>query len=794
MNREFDTNFKHLSEDGLEKPTKKNEEETMKNQTLRTDFLQRIKAVVDAIKAGHLDTRIELSGAGGEEETVLKAINELIDAFMKPLSITASYVDRISKGDIPEKITDTYSGDFNGLKTNLNLCIEVINGLITEINMLTEGAIEGRLETRGNVSKFSGNYARIVEGVNKTVETLVGHIEAIPTPVMIIDKNFTIRFMSKTGAALLGTVPKHLIGTKCYDHFKTSDCRTLKCACARAMQSGKNEEGQTDAHPGGKDLWISYSAVPVRDKQDEIIGVLEIVVDQTKIKETMNEAQNKVDILNKVPTPIMTVDRDFNVQYMNPAGAQALGRTPKDCLGQKCYSLFNTKHCNTPDCQVAKAMQQNGVFTSDTLARLPSGELPIRYTGAPLKDEAGKIVGAIEYVVDITKEMEITRGVGDLVKSALDGRLATRADVEKFEGNYRNIIKGVNDTLDAIVNPLNVAAEYVDKISSGDIPEKITAEYKGDFNKLKNNLNMLIDAENEVIAIAERIASGDLMIENLKTRCSADRLMKALSNMVNELTEIVAGIQMVADQVASGSEEMSSTAQQMSEGATEQAAAAEEVSSSMEQMGANIRQNADNALQTEKIAKKSAEDAESGGKAVLETVSAMKEIALKTNIIEEIARQTNLLALNAAIEAARAGEHGKGFAVVASEVRKLAERSQKAAGEISELSSRSVSVAEKAGEMLSKIVPDIKHTAELVQEISAASNEQNTGAEQINHAIMQLDQVIQQNASASEESASMAEELSSQAEQLQTTIGYFKIDEKKSKKKLISEPQISDHH
>jgi len=228
--------------------------------------------------------------------------------------------------------------------------------------------------------------------------------------------------------------------------------------------------------------------------------------------------------------------------------------------------------------------------------------------------------------------------------------------------------------------------------------------------------------------------------------------------------------------VASGSQELSATAQQLSQGATEQAASAEEISSSMEEMTSSIKHNSDNSSQTEKIAVKSAADAKAGGKAVTETVAAMKEIATKISIIEEIARQTNLLALNAAIEAARAGEHGKGFAVVASEVRKLAERSQAAAGEISTLSSRSVQVAETAGEMLTKMVPDIQRTAELVQEISASSREQDTGAEQINKAIQQLDMVIQQNASASEEMASTSEELSGQAEQLKDSISFFRID------------------
>ncbi len=281
--------------------------------------------------------------------------------------------------------------------------------------------------------------------------------------------------------------------------------------------------------------------------------------------------------------------------------------------------------------------------------------------------------------------------------------------------------------------------------------------------------------------ISDRLSNGDLTVNiAVQSKDETGQLLGAMKNMVDKLRGIVADVQTAADNVASGSQQLSANSEEMSQGATEQAASAEEASSSMEQMAANIKQNADNAVQTEKIALKSAEDAVAGGKAVSETVTAMKQIAQKISIIEEIARQTDLLALNAAIEAARAGEHGKGFAVVASEVRKLAERSQTAAGEISRLSGTSVEVAEKAGEMLNRMVPDIQKTSELVQEISAASNEQNSGAEQVNKAIQQLDQVIQQNASASEEMASTSEELSSQAEQLQEAIAFFKLDTQKN--------------
>ncbi|MCG2631493.1 methyl-accepting chemotaxis protein [Bradyrhizobium sp. WYCCWR 13023] len=280
------------------------------------------------------------------------------------------------------------------------------------------------------------------------------------------------------------------------------------------------------------------------------------------------------------------------------------------------------------------------------------------------------------------------------------------------------------------------------------------------------------------VGLAGAVANGDLnqTIPSSSNDEIGD-LTKSLNGMVGKLRQIVQEALTAAQNVSAGSQELSASAEQLSQGATEQASSAEEASSSMEEMASNVKQNADNANQTEKIAAQSAKDAEASGVAVGRAVEAMQTIAEKITIVQEIARQTDLLALNAAVEAARAGEHGKGFAVVASEVRKLAERSQAAAADIGTLSSETVKVAQEAGSMLSKLVPDIKKTAELVQEITAACREQDVGSSQINQAIQQLDKVGQQNASASEQVSSTSEELASQAEQLQSTISFFRIEQ-----------------
>ena len=288
---------------------------------------------------------------------------------------------------------------------------------------------------------------------------------------------------------------------------------------------------------------------------------------------------------------------------------------------------------------------------------------------------------------------------------------------------------------------------------------------------------------NKGVEFARKLSQGDLTATvDVDQKDEIGVLAQALENMGEKLKEIVANIQNGAENIAAASQQMSSNSQEMSQGASEQASSAEEVSSSMEEMSSNIQQNTENAQQTEKISANASKGVEEVSKAAGQSLTSVKNINEKIQIINDIAFQTNILALNAAVEAARAGEHGKGFAVVASEVRKLAERSKVAADEIVELSQTSNKVTEDSGKLMEKLMPEIQKTSGLVQEITAASNEMNNGADQVNSAIQQLNQVTQQNAASSEELATSAEELSSQADQLKHVISFFNLDSRDRQK------------
>ncbi|MFW6201502.1 MAG: methyl-accepting chemotaxis protein, partial [Gemmatimonadota bacterium] len=328
---------------------------------------------------------------------------------------------------------------------------------------------------------------------------------------------------------------------------------------------------------------------------------------------------------------------------------------------------------------------------------------------------------------------------------------------------------------DSLQQRVDAMMEAVLAVAAGDLSAEVEVEKKGDaVDRLVDALNEMVRSLRSTADAAGRIADGDLTV-SVEPASDRDQVGNAFSFMVEKLSEVAGETRQGASAIASAASQVSASAQNTSQGTSDQAAAVEQTTASLQQMSASITQNAENARAMEEMAMQGASDAEESGRAVDETLEAMRTIAEKISIIEEIAYQTNLLALNAAIEAARAGEHGKGFAVVATEVRKLAERSQEAAKDISGVADSSVEVAERAGGLLGELVPAIQKTADLVQEVTAASAEQSDGVAQINSAMERVDEVTQRNAAAAEELASTAQELSSQAEALHELTSFFRV-------------------
>ncbi len=640
--------------------------------------------------------------------------------------------------------------------------------LSQEILRLVEASRQGRLDERGKADQFQGTHREMVQGINEMLDAIL---------LPIAEGNRILAQISN------GRIDELIAHTYKGDHEKMklavnnvgSVVQGLQKELGRLTDASRDghlsERGKPEQFRGayadivsGVNAMLDAILLPIGEGNRILAQISDGKIDEL-IAHTYKGDHEKMKLaVNNVGSVVQGLQKEL-ARLTDASREGQLSERGKPEQFRGAYAEIVRGVNAMLDAILLPIGEGNRI-----LAQISDGKID-ELIAQTYKGDHEKMKLAVNNVGAVVQGLQ--KELARLTDAAKGGQLSERGKPEHFRGAYADVVRGVNGILDAVIGPLNVSADYVDRISKGDLPPQITDTYNGDFNTIKNNLNTLIAALNEVTRAAEEIAQGNLTVA-VRERSGQDKLMQALGAMVSGLTRTVTDIRNIANEVSGASQSISAASVQVSNGASAQAASAEEASSSMEEMVSNIKQNADNAQQTDKIATKSAKDAQESGKCVLEAVSAMKEIATKISIIEEIARQTNLLALNAAIEAARAGEHGKGFAVVAAEVRKLAERSQKAAGEINHLSGTTVKVSEKAGEMLDKLVPDIQKTAELVQEITAASKEQDTGSEQINKALQQLEKVIQQNASAAEEMASTTEELTGQSDQLLSALGFFR--------------------
>jgi methyl-accepting chemotaxis protein len=645
--------------------------------------LQRFQAelikLLEYSQKGQLEKRGEAAGFEGCYADIIKGINQMLDAILLPIGEGNRILDQVAHGKVTDLITQTYQGDHEKMKQNVNNIALVLQRFQAELAKLIDYSHKGQLERRGEATGFEGCYADVIKGINQMLDAIL---------LPIGEGN---RVLSQVAS---GKVVELIAQTYQGDHEKMKQSVNN---IALVMQRFQGELAKL----------IDYSKQGQLEKRGEVNAFQGVF---GEIIAGVNQ------MLDAILLPIGEGNRILR----QISGGNLREKVTIECQGdhQRMKDAINGVH----------AWLQELIAYVTAIA---NGDMSAKMAKASAEDQIH------EWLIMLKANIGgVVTDADALVKAALEGKLSVRADGSRHQGEYRKIVEGLNNTLEAVVGPLNMAATHIDRLSKGDIPPKITDNYNGDYNTIKNSLNTLIDS---------------------------------LSNFVTEVQE-------AAERVSTSSNELSSSAQSLAQGATEQASSVQEISSSMEEMSSAVKQNADNAQQTAAISNKSSQDGEMGGRAVADTVKAMKSIAEKIGIIEEIARQTNVLALNAAIEAARAGEHGKGFAVVAAEVRKLAERSQTAAKEISSVSISSVEIAERAGKLLGDIVPGIQKTSGLVQEINSSCNEQAQGVEQVTTAIQQLDQVIQQSSASTEEMSTASEMLSEQAEQLLSAASYFHID------------------
>ncbi len=673
------------------------------------NIVQSIKGLTDETNAlvmaaidGKLDVRGNTTEHQGEYRKVVEGINATLDAVIGPLNIAAEYVERISKGDIPEKISDDYKGDFNEIKNNLNACVDGLGGLVESSDVLNRMGMVNDY-TKKVEGQYQGVFAQNAEGVNAVREKMLLVVDLYDA-IGSGEFSHYLETFSKVGKRCEEDrlLPAAIL---CMDNIKrlVSDANFL----AQAAVEGKLDT-RADASKHGGDFRAIIEGVNAT--LDAVIGPL-------------NMAAEYIERIAQGNTPPKITDN------------------------------------------------YNGDFNE-------------------IKNNLNTCIDSISILVE---------EVGVAINAGVEGRLDQRANAGRGKGVYHKILAGVNDTMDALIAPVNEAILVIDEMAQGRLNIKMTGNYKGDNAKLKDALNVTLESLAYVIGeVSEtlgQISNGNLDI-SLDKDFNGDfiNISSAIKNIIESLNEVMGDINLAAEQVASGSEQVSDSSQALAQGANEQASAIEELTSAITQIAAQTKQNASSANKANELALNARDNAAQGNDQMQEMLSAMEgindssaNISKIIKVIDEIAFQTNILALNAAVEAARAGQHGKGFAVVAEEVRNLAARSASAAKETTDLIEGSIrkvqsgtKIANETSLALNKIVEGVSQAAVLVGDIAVASNEQATGIAQVDQGIGQVSQVVQTNSATAEQSAAASEELSGQAGLLKERVARFELRGRKN--------------